>query len=88
MPAERDYIERRIVVEFGRRYVYARMETEDGKIVGEAEEQWKQPYTLTRHEAFDDAKATWDYLWDWINDTVVFPLPDIEGDEADSEQED
>jgi hypothetical protein len=88
MALERDYIERRIVVEFGRRYVYARMETDEGKVVGEALEIWKQPYTLTRAEAHEDAKGTWDYLWDWINDTVVFPLPDQGRDQADSEKED
>lgn len=88
MPAEKDYIDRRITIEFGRRYVYARMETEDGKIVGEAEEIWRQPYTLSLAEVREDAKATWDYLWDWVNDTVVFPLPDMGDEPADSGEED
>lgn len=76
-----DYVERRIIVEFGRQYVYLYMTTGDGKLVHGREESFKQPFQLTRPEAVAEATDAWDVLYDHLNDTINFPLPEG-GDEA------
>lgn len=83
-----DYVQRRIVVEFGRRYVYAYMTSGDGKLVKDNEESWKQPYELSISEAREEAKDLYDLIWQHCTDTVVSALQDSEGDEADSGEED
>jgi hypothetical protein len=66
-----DYVQRRVIVEYGRRYVYATLTDSSGKIIDE--EVWKQPYLLDVRDACDEAKDAWDALYQHINDTVVFP---------------
>lgn len=83
-----DYVQRRIVVEFGRRYVYAYMTTGDGKMVADNEESWKQPYELSVAEAREEAKELFDLVWQHCTDTITSTLQDSDADEADSSEED
>jgi hypothetical protein len=73
-----DYVERRIVVEFGRQYAYVYMTTGDGKLIPDREESFKQPYLMERKEAHDDADDLWQMVYDMLNDTINFPT---EGDD-------
>lgn len=87
MPEQRDYVHRRIVVEFGCLYVYAYMTTADGKLL--QEEPFKQPYRLERKDAAEEAQELYDIIWQHLSDTVnVTPLQDTDDDEAESEEED
>lgn len=84
----RDYVERRIVVEFGRRYAYVYMTTSDGKLLKDREESFKQPFLLDRRDACEEAEECWQTIYDQLNDTINFPLPEAGPDEADSGEED
>jgi hypothetical protein len=66
-----DYVQRRIIVEYGRRYVYATLSDANGKIL--AEELFRQPYLLDVRDANDEARECWDAAYQHISDTVVFP---------------
>jgi hypothetical protein len=66
-----DYVQRRVIVEYGRRYVYATLTDASGKIIDE--EVWKQPYLLDPKDAQEEAKDAWDALYQHVSDTVVFP---------------
>jgi hypothetical protein len=80
-----DYVQRRVIVEYGRRYVYATLTDSSGKILDE--EVWKQPYLLDPKDAADEAKDCWDATYQFISDTVVFPnsaSSDDEGDKPES----
>lgn len=82
-----DYVERRIVIEFGRRYVYLYMTTGDGKLLADREESFKQPILLERSEAHAEAVDAWDMLYDHINDSCNFALPDVGDEKSESEDE-
>jgi hypothetical protein len=75
----RDYVERRLVIEYGRRYIYAYMTSGDGKIVGDNEESWQQPYVLDISEVREEAKDLYDWIWQHMTDAVNGTLQ--EGDE-------
>lgn len=78
-PQQPDHVERRIVIEYGCLYVYVYMTDSNGKLLNE--ESFKQPLRLPRRDVFEEARDTYDYLWDWLNDTVnVTPLQE-DGDE-------
>jgi len=80
-----DYVHRRVVVEYGRRYVYATLTDSNGKI--HVEELFKQPYLLDPKDAADEAKDCFDAMYQHISDTVVFPgsaSSDDEGDKPES----
>lgn len=85
---QRDYVERRIIVEYGRRYVYLTLADADGKIVSQREEVFTQPFLLDRKDAWEEADDCWQAVYQWLSDVVVFPLPEGKGDQPDSEQED
>ena len=85
---ERDYVERRIVIEYGRRYVYLYMTTGDGKLLPGREESFKQPYTLERAESNEEAVELWDLCYDHLNDIVNVTLQEGEDDEEESGEED
>ena len=82
-----DYVERRIVVEFGRQYVYLYMTTGDGKLLPDLEESFKQPYRVGPKEAADDARDVWDLVYDHLNEVLNFPLPEAGDDESESDDE-
>jgi hypothetical protein len=81
-----DYVERRIVVEFGRQYAYLYMTTGDGKMVPNREESFRQPFRMELKEARDEADETWHMLFDHLNETINFPTASS-GDEGDTPEE-
>ena len=80
-----DTIERRITVDYGRRYVYLTMVDQNGKLLAEYEETFRQPFDLDRKDAHDEASDCWHSIYDWLNEIIVFPLPDPRDDKSDSE---
>lgn len=75
-----DYVERRVIVEYGRRYVYVTLSDANGKI--HLEELFKQPYLLDPKDAVDEAKDAFDAVYQHISDTVVFPSSASDGEES------
>jgi len=73
----RDYVERRIVVEYGLHYVYIYLTDGVGKLLDE--ECFKQPYRLERKESHEEALETYDLLYDSLNDTINFPTAGDDG---------
>lgn len=78
-----DYVERRVIVEYGRRYVYVTLSDANGKIY--IEELFKQPYLLDPKDAADEAKDAFDAVYQHISDTMVFPSASDRGESAESE---
>lgn len=66
-----DSVQRRVIVEYGRRYIYATLTDSNGKIL--EEELWTQPYLLDVKDASEDARDAWQAMYQHIQDTVVFP---------------
>lgn len=85
---ERDYVERRIVVEYGRRYVYLTLTDVAGKLVGSREEVFTQPYLLDRKDACEEADDCWQAVYQWLSDVVVWPLADRGEQSEESGEED
>lgn len=86
----KDTVHRRIVLEFGQRYVYVYMTDGNGRLLHEREESWRQPYLQGRKEVEDDAQEAFDLIWQHCDDTVNFPtneLQDTPPDEEESEDE-
>ena len=83
-----DYVERRIVIEYGRRYVYLYMTSGEGKLLPGREESFKQPYVLERAEANEEAVELWDLCYDHLNDIVNVTLQEGEDGEEESGEED
>jgi hypothetical protein len=77
-----DYVQRRVIVEYGRRYVYATLTDSNGKLL--EEEVFKQPYLLDPRDAADEAKDCFDAAYQHISDTVVFPGSASSDDEGDT----
>jgi hypothetical protein len=73
-----DYVERRIVVEFGLQYVYLYMTDGAGKLLDE--ESFKQPYRLDRKECHEEAGDAHAVLYDWLNDAINYPTAGLGGD--------
>jgi len=88
MPKIPDYVERRIVIEYGRQYVYLYMTTGDGKLLPNREESFKQPYVLERAEAAEEAVELWDLAYDHLNDIVNVTLQERDDEESESDEED
>lgn len=82
-----DYVERRIVIEYGRQYVYLYMTTGDGKLLPGREESFKQHYVLERKEAHEEAVELWDVAYDHLNDIVNVNLQEVDGEDSESEDE-
>jgi hypothetical protein len=76
-----DYVQRRVIVEYGRRYVYATLTDSNGKIL--AEELFTQPYMIDPKDAADEAKDCFDAMYQHISDTVVFLNSASSGEEDD-----
>lgn len=86
-PAQRDYVHRRIVVEYGCLYAYVYLTDGAGKLI--EEESFKQPIRMERRDVAEEADDCFRSIWDWLNDTVnVTPLQDTDDDSAESNQED
>lgn len=79
-----DYVERRIVVEFGLQYVYLYITDGAGKLSDE--ESFKQPYRLERKECHAESKDIYDLLYDSLNDIINFPTAGSEGADGKPEE--
>ena len=79
-----DYVQRRVIVEYGRRYVYATLTDSNGKI--HAEELWTQPYVLDAKDANEEAHEAWQAMYQHIQDTVVFPTAREAGEDGTPEE--
>ena len=66
-----DDVYRRVVVEFGLQYVYVYITDQNGKVI--SDEQFRQPYRQERSETAEEAKDTFDILFDHLNETINFP---------------
>jgi hypothetical protein len=84
-PRGREDVLRRIVVEYGQMYVYLYITDGTGKLLDE--EVFTQPWKLDRKDAAEEAKDTYDTVYDWLNDVVNVtpPLQGDDDDKADSE---
>lgn len=79
-----DSVEYRIVIEYGRKYVYLTLCDRDGKMLPGREEVFTQPFLLSAKDAADEAEDTWQNAYQWISDACVFPLQDSGGGGAES----
>jgi hypothetical protein len=86
MAEENDAIVRRIVVEYGRLYVYAYYTDGNAKVL--EEEVWQQPFRLDAKDAHDEAKDIWQFLYQELQDTVLHSTASSDEDEAESDEED
>jgi hypothetical protein len=86
MAKEKDAIVRRIVVEYGRLYVYAYFTDGTGKVL--EEEVWQQPFRLDAKDAHEEAKDLWQFIYQELQDTVLHSTASSEEDEAESDEED
>lgn len=87
MPAERDYVHRRIVVEYGRLYVYVYVTDDNGKVL--EEEAFKQPFRLDFKDVREEATETWQLVYQHLQDTVLwYATARDEDEEAESDEED
>jgi hypothetical protein len=81
-----DYVERRIVLEYGRQYAYLYMTTGDGKLITSRQESFKQPFRIELKEARDEADEAWHVLYDHLNEIINFPTASS-GDEGGTPEE-
>lgn len=85
--APRDYVQRRIVIEYGQLYAYCYMTDGSGKLL--EEESFRQPYRLDRKDALEEARDTYDLVWQHLSDTVnVTPLQEDGPEDSQSGEED
>lgn len=85
-PQERDYVHRRIVIEYGCLYAYAYLTDSNGKLL--EEESFRQPFRMERRDVTEEAKETWDVVWQHLSDTInVTLLQEDEADEPESGDE-
>jgi hypothetical protein len=85
MVMERDYVDRRIVIEFGRLYTYAYMTNGEGKVIKDLEESWRQPYRMDLPEVREEAKDLYDWIWEHLNDSANGTLQVGSGDTPESD---
>lgn len=82
-PLGKEDVLRRIVVEYGQMYVYLYITDGNGKLLDE--EVFTQPWRLDRKDAFEEAKDTYDTVYDWLNDVVNVTPPLQEDDDEESD---
>lgn len=66
-----DEVVRRIVCEYGQRYVYLYVTDGNGKVL--EDDRFRQPYRLDKRDAIDEAKEFFDRAYDWANETINYP---------------
>lgn len=77
MSREDDRIQRRIVVEYGLRYVYLYVADGNSRVLDE--DAFTQPYRLERKECAEEADETYGLLFDHLNDTINWPTAGNDG---------
>lgn len=70
MTQEKDYVYRRIVVEYGRLYAYCYVTDQDGKVLDE--ESFKQPFRLDFKDVREETKDCYDVVYQHLQDTVLY----------------
>ena len=70
MTQEKDYVYRRIVVEYGRLYAYIYVTDQDGKVL--EEESFKQPFRLDFRDVKEECKECFDNTYQYLQDTVLW----------------
>ena len=80
MTAEKDYVHRRIVIEYGRLYAYIYITDQDGKVL--EEEAFKQPFRLDFKDVKEEAKECFDNTYQWLQDTVLWYATARDDDES------
>lgn len=65
-----DTILRRITVEYGHWYVYAKLTDANGKILDE--DRFLQPFRLDVKDAGEEARDGYQNVYQWLLDTTVF----------------
>lgn len=78
-----DYVQRRVIIEYGQRYIYATLTDANGKLLDE--EVFSQPYTLDQKEAAEEARECFDAAYQHILDSVVWPSAREPGDDGKQE---
>ena len=86
MAKEKDAIVRRIVVEYGRLYVYAYYTDGNAKVL--EEEVWQQPFCLDAKDAHEEARDIWQFLYQELQDTVLHSTASSDEEQAESDEED
>jgi hypothetical protein len=80
---EKDYVYRRIVIEYGRLYAYVYVTDQDGKVL--EDESFKQPFRLDFKDVKDEVKDCFDAVYQHLQDTILWAATARdEDDEADS----
>jgi DNA phosphorothioation-dependent restriction protein DptG len=82
---EKDYVYRRIVVEYGRLYAYIYVTDQDGKVL--EEESFKQPFRLDFRDVKDEAKECFDNTYQWLQDTILWYATARDADESSDSKE-
>jgi hypothetical protein len=75
-----DYVQRRVIVEYGRRYVYVTLTDANGKL--HEEEVFQQPYLIDPQDANDEARECFDVIYQYLSDTMTFPTARDDGPEG------
>ena len=65
----KDYVYRRVVIEYGRLYAYVYWTDDSGKVLND--ESFKQPYLLDRKDVAEEAKDMFDLCYQHLLDTVA-----------------
>jgi hypothetical protein len=85
--AEKDYVYRRIVIEYGRLYGYVYMTDQDGKVLANSEEAFKQPFRLDFKDVKEEAQDCFDVVYQHLQDTILYYATARDDDEdAESEE--
>jgi hypothetical protein len=79
-----DYVERRIVLEYGLQYAYLYITDGAGKLLDE--ESFRQPYRMDRKECHEESRDAHAIIYDWLNDTINYPTAGL-GGERDTPEE-
>jgi hypothetical protein len=84
--AEKDYVYRRIVIEYGRLYGYIYMTDQDGKVLANSEEAFKQPFRLDFKDVQEESRDCFDVVYQHLQDTILWPAT-ARDDDDDAESE-
>lgn len=69
-PTGKEDVLRRVVVEYGRWYVYTYITDGNGRLIDE--ECFKQPFQLSQREAAEEANDCYQQTYQWLQDTVLW----------------
>lgn len=85
MTQEKDYVHRRIVVEYGRLYAYIYITDQDGKVLDD--ESFKQPFRLDFKDVREEAKECFDSIYQHLQDTILWYATARDDDESPDSEE-